>query len=251
MPETFLAQFSASVKSLQWPARKVFVAASPLVASAYGRSCVGLQPTPKILAASEENLWYKGYNWSRLSTNALPWFFLVWMWSFPLFVFHLIHAPQCVSLHNEVSRTCSAPDQSHNEVSYKCLSINCFVSFSFQRRLTDLYLVLIILSQINSHLICPSSEISEGWRKRNAFSTNAEPANKGKTLDSIIQISLFLSLLPVSWKVSTISPAHESDILHGTLDLWVRGLLLWVRNWHLAVHSKWIMINIFLRGFLE
>jgi len=38
----------------------VFLAASPLVASAYGRRCVGLRPTPKIPAAREKNLWYPG-----------------------------------------------------------------------------------------------------------------------------------------------------------------------------------------------
>ena len=36
--------------------------ASPLVASAYGRRCVGLRPTPKIPAAREKNLWYPGQN---------------------------------------------------------------------------------------------------------------------------------------------------------------------------------------------
>ena len=39
----------------------VFLAASPLVASAYGRRFVGLRPTPKIPAAREKNLWYPGY----------------------------------------------------------------------------------------------------------------------------------------------------------------------------------------------
>ena len=38
----------------------VTLSASPLVASAYGRRCVGLQPTPKIPAAGEKNLWYPG-----------------------------------------------------------------------------------------------------------------------------------------------------------------------------------------------
>ena len=33
---------------------------SSLVASPYGRSCVGLRPTPKIPAAREKNLWYPG-----------------------------------------------------------------------------------------------------------------------------------------------------------------------------------------------
>ena len=46
MPETFLALFPVSVKSL---------------ASAYGRRRVGLRPTPKIPAAREKNLWYPGY----------------------------------------------------------------------------------------------------------------------------------------------------------------------------------------------
>ena len=41
VPETFLARFPVSVKSLKWPA-------SPILASAYGRRCVGLRPTPKI-----------------------------------------------------------------------------------------------------------------------------------------------------------------------------------------------------------
>ena len=31
-----------------------------LVASAYGRRCVGLRPTPKISSAREKNLWYPG-----------------------------------------------------------------------------------------------------------------------------------------------------------------------------------------------
>ena len=34
----------------------------PLVASAYGRRCVGLRSTPKLIpAAREKNLWYPGY----------------------------------------------------------------------------------------------------------------------------------------------------------------------------------------------
>ena len=37
-----------------------FLAASPLVASAYGRTRAGLRPTPKIPAAHEKNLWYPG-----------------------------------------------------------------------------------------------------------------------------------------------------------------------------------------------
>ena len=44
------------------PARK----ASPLVNLAYGRRCVDLQPTPKIPAAREKNLWYLGYIASNL-----------------------------------------------------------------------------------------------------------------------------------------------------------------------------------------
>ena len=40
---------------------EVFLAASPLVASAYGRRRVGLRPTPKLPAAREKNLWYPGY----------------------------------------------------------------------------------------------------------------------------------------------------------------------------------------------
>ena len=51
VPETFLARFPVSVKSL----------ASPLVASAYGRRCVGLRPIQKIPAALEKGLWYPGY----------------------------------------------------------------------------------------------------------------------------------------------------------------------------------------------
>ena len=44
--------------------------ASPLVASAYGRRCVGLQPTPEIPAAREKNLWYPGWSlWGTLSKN--------------------------------------------------------------------------------------------------------------------------------------------------------------------------------------
>ena len=39
----------------------VFLAASPLVVSAYGRRRVGLRPTPKIPASREKNLWYPGY----------------------------------------------------------------------------------------------------------------------------------------------------------------------------------------------
>ena len=39
---------------------EVFLAASPLVASAYGRRRVGLRPTPKLPAAREKNLWYPG-----------------------------------------------------------------------------------------------------------------------------------------------------------------------------------------------
>ena len=42
VPETFLARF--------------------LVASAVGRSCVVLRPTPKIPTAREKNLWYPGYH---------------------------------------------------------------------------------------------------------------------------------------------------------------------------------------------
>ena len=37
-----------------------FLAASPLVASAYGSRCVGLRPAPKIPAAREKNHWYPG-----------------------------------------------------------------------------------------------------------------------------------------------------------------------------------------------
>ena len=44
--------------------------ASPFVASAYGRRCVGLQPTPEIPAAREKNLWYPGWSlWGTLSKN--------------------------------------------------------------------------------------------------------------------------------------------------------------------------------------
>ena len=43
----FLARFPVSVK---------------LVASAYGRRCVGLRQTPKIHAARKKNLWYPGYD---------------------------------------------------------------------------------------------------------------------------------------------------------------------------------------------
>ena len=39
---------------------EVFLMASPLMNSAYSRRCVGLQPTPKIPAAREKNLWYPG-----------------------------------------------------------------------------------------------------------------------------------------------------------------------------------------------
>ena len=39
---------------------EVFLAACPLLASAYGRRCVGLRPTPKISAARAKNLWYPG-----------------------------------------------------------------------------------------------------------------------------------------------------------------------------------------------
>jgi len=46
VPETFLARFPVSVKYLYRPA-------SPLVASPYGRRCVGLRPAPKIPAARE------------------------------------------------------------------------------------------------------------------------------------------------------------------------------------------------------
>ena len=53
VPETFLARFPV-LSSL-------FLAASPLVALAYGRRCVGLRPTPKIPAAREKNLWSPGY----------------------------------------------------------------------------------------------------------------------------------------------------------------------------------------------
>ena len=61
VPETFLARFPVSVKS------------SPLVASAYGRRCVGLRPTPKIPTACEKNLWYPGYSPGRKFLNTL-WF---------------------------------------------------------------------------------------------------------------------------------------------------------------------------------
>ena len=44
VPETFLARFPVSVKSLS-----------------YGRRCVGLRPTPKIPTAREKNLWYPAY----------------------------------------------------------------------------------------------------------------------------------------------------------------------------------------------
>ena len=47
---------------------EVFLAASPLVASAYGQRRVGLRPTPKIPAAREKNLWYPGY----CTPNNLP-----------------------------------------------------------------------------------------------------------------------------------------------------------------------------------
>ena len=40
---------------------EVSLAASPLVAPAYGRRCVGLRPTPKIPAPREKNLWYPAY----------------------------------------------------------------------------------------------------------------------------------------------------------------------------------------------
>ena len=41
-----------------------------LAASAYGRRCVGLPPTPKIPAAREKNLWYPGYgNASKFRLN--------------------------------------------------------------------------------------------------------------------------------------------------------------------------------------
>ena len=79
LPETFLEQFPVSVKSLWWPARKVFLATSLLVASAYGRRCVGLRPTPKIPAAREKNLWYPGYWVTRdgenVSTVRIPFVF--------------------------------------------------------------------------------------------------------------------------------------------------------------------------------
>ena len=41
--------------------KRVAVALWRLVASAYGRRCVGLRPTPKIPAAREKNLWHPGY----------------------------------------------------------------------------------------------------------------------------------------------------------------------------------------------
>ena len=56
VPETFLARFPVSVKSL--------------AASAYGRICIGLQPTPKIPATREKNVWYPN---CRVS---LGWFML-------------------------------------------------------------------------------------------------------------------------------------------------------------------------------
>ena len=39
---------------------KTYPGCQRLVASAYGRRCVGLRPTPKIPAAREKNLWYPG-----------------------------------------------------------------------------------------------------------------------------------------------------------------------------------------------
>ena len=41
----------------------------PLVASAYGRRCVGLRSTPKIPAAREKYLWYPGYMKVRIATK--------------------------------------------------------------------------------------------------------------------------------------------------------------------------------------
>ena len=47
-----------------------FYSDSPLVASAYGRRCVSLPPTPKIFAAArQKNLWYPGYGMSRYPRN--------------------------------------------------------------------------------------------------------------------------------------------------------------------------------------
>ena len=64
VPETFLARFPVSVTF------GIVTRASPLVASAYGRRCVGLQPTPEIPAAREKNLWYPGWSlWGTLSKN--------------------------------------------------------------------------------------------------------------------------------------------------------------------------------------
>ena len=48
---------------------EVFLAASPLVASASGQKCVGLQPTPKIPAARKKNLWYPGYQSGGILSN--------------------------------------------------------------------------------------------------------------------------------------------------------------------------------------
>ena len=48
---------------------QVFIVASPLVASAYGRRCVGLRPTPKIPAVREKNLWYPGYDFGGHQPN--------------------------------------------------------------------------------------------------------------------------------------------------------------------------------------
>ena len=47
---------------------QVFIVTRALVASAYGRRCVGLRPTPKIPAAREKNLWYPGYFEAKIRT---------------------------------------------------------------------------------------------------------------------------------------------------------------------------------------
>ena len=41
-----------------------------LVASAYGRRCVGLRPTLNIPAAREKNLWYPGYRYVSIPVNS-------------------------------------------------------------------------------------------------------------------------------------------------------------------------------------
>ena len=72
---------------------EVSLAASQLVAPAYGRRCVGLRPTPKIPAPSENNLWYPAYVFLC---------FPMFLYVFPFFSYVFL-VFQCYSMFSYVS----------------------------------------------------------------------------------------------------------------------------------------------------